>query len=124
MLLKNIFFNTIIYFFQFLVWIMKLVKVILYFVLQQMEVCLLFICLFCLLFLFFITKNQLFVYFFTGGQHTTTRVNINIIDVNDNYPRFEVQSYKRAIPEGNDVYFFQIFVSKSHLFVYFLYRFL
>ena len=81
---------------------MKLVKVILYFVLQQMEVCLLFICLFCLLFLFFITKNQLFVYFFSGGQHTTTRVNINIIDVNDNYPRFEVQSYKRAIPEGKD----------------------
>ena len=35
-----------------------------------------------------------------GGQHTTTRVKIDIIDVNDNYPRFEVQSYKRAIPEG------------------------
>ena len=94
-------------FLQFLVWIMKLVKVILYFVLQQMEVCLLFICLFTFylfvyFYLFFITKNQLFVYFFSGGQHTTTRVNINIIDVNDNYPRFEVQSYKRAIPEGKD----------------------
>ena len=37
-----------------------------------------------------------------GGQHTTTRVKIDIIDVNDNYPRFEVQSYKRAIPEGKD----------------------
>ena len=36
-----------------------------------------------------------------GGQHTTTRVKIDIIDVNDNYPRFEVQSYKRAIPEGD-----------------------
>ena len=58
--------------------------------------------LFVYFYLFFITKNQLFVYFFSGGQHTTTRVNINIIDVNDNYPRFEVQSYKRAIPEGKD----------------------
>ena len=37
-----------------------------------------------------------------GGQHTTTRVKIDIIDVNDNYPRFEVQSYKRAIPEGKN----------------------
>ena len=37
-----------------------------------------------------------------GGQHTTTRVKIDIIDVNDNYPRFEVQSYKRAIPEGKE----------------------
>ena len=38
---KKYFFNTIMtimFFLQFLVWIMKLVKVILYFVLQQMEV--------------------------------------------------------------------------------------
>ena len=35
-----------------------------------------------------------------GGQITTTSVRINIQDVNDNYPRFEVKSYKRAVPEG------------------------
>ena len=35
-----------------------------------------------------------------GGQITTTSVNIDIIDVNDNYPRFEAKSYKRAIPEN------------------------
>ncbi len=35
-----------------------------------------------------------------GGQITTTTVTINIQDVNDNYPRFEVKSYKRAVPEG------------------------
>ena len=35
-----------------------------------------------------------------GGQITTTSVTINIQDVNDNYPRFEVKSYKRAVQEG------------------------
>ena len=35
-----------------------------------------------------------------GGQITTTSVTINIQDVNDNYPRFEVKSYKRDLPEG------------------------
>ena len=35
-----------------------------------------------------------------GGQITTTSVIIDIIDVNDNYPRFEAKSYKRAVPEG------------------------
>ena len=47
-------------------------------------------------------KNYALTYTGTdgGGQITTTSVNIEIIDVNDNYPRFEVKSYKRAIPEG------------------------
>lgn len=35
-----------------------------------------------------------------GGQVTTTGVRINILDVNDNYPRFSAKSYKRAVPEG------------------------
>ncbi len=35
-----------------------------------------------------------------GGQITTTSIIINLQDVNDNYPRFEVKSYKRDVPEG------------------------
>ena len=35
-----------------------------------------------------------------GGQITTTSITINLQDVNDNYPRFEVKSYKRDVPEG------------------------
>lgn len=47
-------------------------------------------------------KNYALTYTGTdgGGQITTTSVNIEILDVNDNYPRFEVKSYKRDIPEG------------------------
>ena len=63
-----------------------------------------------------------------GGQHTTTRVKIDIIDVNDNYPRFEVQSYKRAIPEGKESVCFCkqksaiCFTIFTLLFVYFFLR--
>ncbi len=31
---------------------------------------------------------------------TTTGVTINIIDVNDNYPKFDAKSYKRVVDEG------------------------
>ena len=37
-----------------------------------------------------------------GGQVTTTGVMIMIADVNDNFPRFELDEYARVIEEGAD----------------------
>ena len=39
-----------------------------------------------------------------GGQVATTSVTINVVDVNDNFPRFERKEYVRTVEEGAEVF--------------------
>ncbi len=48
-----------------------------------------------------------------GGQITTTGVRINILDVNDNYPKFEAKSYKRVVDEGATTFTPQLIIKAT-----------